>query len=291
MGGGFALSNYVGFFQLYLGSLIVGRVFGAVDLGFYARANTLKAMPTQYAAMVVTDVMVASLAALKSDPERMAAAYRKALALTALIGCPAGAFLFVAGPELIAIFYGPGWAGAELMLRALSLAAMVLPITTTTIWLFLATGQARAQFMMNVFLTIAVVGVFALGATFSRTAAEFVLVEAAVSATLLAGVNLLVSHRSAGLSLSATLKILVPIVAAAAAAALVTSALLDADGGVSEIRILLIDQLLSLGAKVGVFALFYGGGVLLALTKVNELGSTRMLLILAARRQASRLSL
>lgn len=214
IGGAFAVSNYVCYPQLYLGALVVGRVFSMADLGLYARANALKALPTQYAAMVVTDVMVASLAALKSDPDRMAAAYRKALGLTALVGCPAGAFLYVAAPELVALLYGPDWSGAAAMLQALSPAAVALPITTTTIWLFLAAGKARAQLVMNLALTAAVILIFTLGATFAPSAEAFVLVEGVTSAILLCGVSVVVSHRMLGLPLAPTALKVAPILMA-----------------------------------------------------------------------------
>ena len=45
-GGYLALSNYICYFQLYLGSILVGRVFGSVVLGNYMKAFGMKTMPT-----------------------------------------------------------------------------------------------------------------------------------------------------------------------------------------------------------------------------------------------------
>lgn len=206
VGGTIALSNYICYFQLYLGSILMGRLFGASDLGFYSKASAVKSMPTQYATMVVTDVMVASLSALKDDPARMAAAYRKALAMTAMIGCPAGAFLYVAAPEVVAILYGPQWQGSVPMLRAFSIAAATLPISTTTIWLFLATARARTQLLLNIALTLTVMSIFAAGLLFWDSATDLVTLESLISATLLLGANVVVSHRAAQISLGPTLR-------------------------------------------------------------------------------------
>lgn len=284
LGATFALSNYISFFQLYLGSLMVAKLFGAVDLGYYARANAVKVMPAQYATMVVTDVMVASLAALRADPDRMAAAYRKALGMTALVGCPAGAFIFAAAPELIGILYGPKWENAVPMLRAFGVAAVALPITTTTIWLFLATAQARTQLIMNAILTALIAIIFAVGAAVNRTATDFVLLESIVSATLLLGVNIIISHRAAGLPLSATLRVVLPIVAASKVAAATTILAVGAGGWLGEFWA----NITSAGIKAIVFTSTYACIMFLALILIPELVPIRNTLISAMGRQPPR---
>ncbi|WP_240648556.1 oligosaccharide flippase family protein [Variovorax beijingensis] len=213
-GAGFALSNYVCYFQLYLGGILAARCFGSLAMGNYQRAYGVKSMPTQYASMVVTDVMVSSLAALRSEPEKLALLYRKALIITSVIGCPAGAFLFSGGAEVIRLLYGPQWQGAARLLQWFALAAMTLPISTSTIWLFLAAGKAREQLWMNIGLTgISLVALLST-AKFARDLETLVLVESALFAGPYLAMNLFCSHRALGISLLLTVRSLIPILAA-----------------------------------------------------------------------------
>ncbi len=213
LGGTLALSNYVGYFQLYLGGIIVGHYFGGALLGNYQRAYGVKSMPTTYGTMLVTDVMVSSLAALYSDKQRFGEAYLKALRLTAFVGCPAGAALLPLSGEIIWILFGPRWTGVPPLLEWYTLAAVALPITTSTIWLFLASGNARQQLRMNVFLT-AISIFFMLGAAYyGRSVASIVAMESILFAGPYLLVNLVMSHRAVGLPLAPTIRVIAPLVA------------------------------------------------------------------------------
>ncbi len=210
-GGYLAISNFICYFQLYLGTILIGHLFGSAALGFYLKATGLKGLPTTYAAMVVTDVMVASLAAFQSDRERVGEAYRKALRLIAFVGCPAGAMLYPLASESVRLFYGNQWGAAVPLLEVMSVAALVLPITTTTIWLFLAAGKAKAQLMMNVILTLISLGIFYAAYVYVHTLEGFVICETLLFTLILPIINLVVSHRVVGISFVATVKVVLPI--------------------------------------------------------------------------------
>lgn len=220
VGGVLALSNYICYFQLYLVTIMAGYLFGATSLGYYLKATGLKALPTMYAAMVVTDVMVSALSALQAN-ERMAEdAYYKALRMIALVGCPAGAMLFPFADEAVRVFYGDQWDLAVPLLRWLALPAVMLPITTTTIWLFLAIGNPRPQLLMNVFLTTITFIYYGLVVKYVKTLEGLVIAESALFTLIVPVVNIMVSHRVAGLSVAATLRVIAPIIFISAVSAL-----------------------------------------------------------------------
>lgn len=210
-GGVLAVSNFVCYFQLYLGTILIGHLFGSAALGFYLKATGLKSLPTAYAAMVVTDVMVASLATLQGDTERLGEAYRKALRLIAFVGCPAGAMLYPLASESVQLFYGGQWDAAVPLLKVMAASALILPITTTTIWLFLAAGKAKSQLLMNVFLTVISLGIYywVYGRVFSLEG--LVICETLLFTLVLPIVNLVVSHRVVGISLAKTFNVIYPI--------------------------------------------------------------------------------
>lgn len=211
LGSCLAASNYVCYLQLYLSSILMGRVFGAASLGNYSKAVGLKSLPTMYATMVVTDVMVASLAALQMNKEKMGEAYRKALALTAFIGCPISALLLPMAPEAVRLLYGSQWDMAVPMLQWLALPAIMLPISTSTIWLFLAAGKGRDQLRMNILLSISIVVAYLFALLFVKTPVQFVGVEAFLFTVPFPAANILYSHRAVDLKVLDTVKILLPV--------------------------------------------------------------------------------
>lgn len=219
-GMGFALSNCICYFQLYLGGILVGRYFGGAALGNYQKAYSVKSMPTAYATMIVTDVMVSSLAALRNDRERMGAAYHKALRLIAFVGCPAGAMLYAIAPEVIRILFGSQWGAAVPLLEWYALAAAALPISTTTIWLFLAGRHVRLQLKINIILSALAIATLLLTVHFFGTVESVVAAESILFAGPYLIVNIIASHRAAGIKLMPTFKILVPIIMGSAAAVL-----------------------------------------------------------------------
>lgn len=211
-GGLYAASNYICYIQLYIATILIGHVFGSESLGYYLKATALKALPTMYAAMVVTDVMVSSLAVFQGDPNRMGAAYRKALRAIAFVGCPAGALLLPLAPDVVHLLYGEQWKAAVPILRWLSLSAVALPVTTTTIWLFLAAGKAKDQLIMNIGLSIIAAIAYAIAILRLDTLIHYVILEVVLFTLIYPGISLIVSHKSVGLSLRDTLKTICPII-------------------------------------------------------------------------------
>lgn len=219
-GGLYAASNYICYIQLYIATILIGHVFGSESLGYYLKATALKALPTMYAAMVVTDVMVSSLAVFQSDPDRMGAAYRKALRAIAFVGCPAGALLFPLASESVHFLYGNQWSGVVPMLKWLSLSAVALPITTTTIWLFLACGKAKSQLIMNVGLSIVSLMAYSAAMLLFDSIGQYIILEVALFTLIYPAVSLTISHKMARISLRKTMMTILPIIVVSLVAAL-----------------------------------------------------------------------
>lgn len=211
-GGGFAISNYVTYVQLYLPTILIGHLFGSQALGLYAKASALKAMPTMYAAIVITDVMVSSMSVFHGDVEKIGEIYRKALRVITFVGCPAGAMLLPLAPEAIRFLYGDQWGDAVPLLQLLALPAMLLPISTSVIWLFLSSGSARMQVIMNVWLSVLTAIVFWIAYRVVSNVSQMVVIEVILVSLAYPIVGLIASHRAVGISISRTISCVAPIV-------------------------------------------------------------------------------
>ena len=103
---GFGLVNY---FARNLDNLLIGRFWGAEQLGLYARAYQLLLLPIEQINAPITAVAVPVLSRLKDNPERYRSAYLRLLEKVALLTMPGMAFMIASSDLLVLIVLGPKW--------------------------------------------------------------------------------------------------------------------------------------------------------------------------------------
>jgi O-antigen/teichoic acid export membrane protein len=77
-----------------------------------------------------------------------------ALFKVALIACPLSAFLFPLSSEAVMFFYGKNWSSSVVLLEWMSIVGVMLPLSTSVIWLYISTGNYKHQLNINVLITI-----------------------------------------------------------------------------------------------------------------------------------------
>jgi O-antigen/teichoic acid export membrane protein len=137
---GFTIINY---FARNLDNLLIGRVWGAVQLGFYAKAYQLLLLPLDQVIEPVTSVAVPALSRLNDTPERYRQAYLRLLEKVAMVTMPLMAFMTVTADWIVRIVLGPQWGEAALIFSILGVAAIMQPVASTAGWLFVTQGRAR----------------------------------------------------------------------------------------------------------------------------------------------------
>jgi len=109
-GSGFTLARLANYAAVYGDQALTGRTLGAAALGFYGRAHSLMSAPAYAFGTVLDQVLFPAMAKVQHDHERLAAVYRRGVALIALLVLPASAALFLTAPELVRVVLGPRWA-------------------------------------------------------------------------------------------------------------------------------------------------------------------------------------
>lgn len=208
-GGLLALNGLLIYFARTLDSILIAKVWGAQQLGFYDRAYFLMLLPSFIATGVLTNLMVPSLSVFQNDLERFGSAYRRAVRLVAFTGCPMAVGLALTAPELVQLMYGKDWEPVVPMLAWLSIAGITQPIYNTTGWLFTAAGQAKKYFYLTVINAVVLAGTFIW-------AVQYGAIEVAMGYGLVMGLilwwpALWLSHTSAGLRMIDTVKSLMPV--------------------------------------------------------------------------------
>jgi PST family polysaccharide transporter len=118
-GGGYTAASFSNYLAGQGDNLVVGRWLGAEALGVYGRAYQLMAGPAVLFGNVLDRVLFPAMAQLQRHPEHLAEAYRRGVALIALVMLPASAVLVVLAPELVQVVLGPAWHEVVLPLQIL----------------------------------------------------------------------------------------------------------------------------------------------------------------------------
>jgi O-antigen/teichoic acid export membrane protein len=111
-GGGFTVARAANYLAVQGDNLVVGRYLGSEALGFFGRAHSLMAAPAYGFGAVLDQVLFPAMAKVQNQPSRLAAAYRRGVALIALLTLAPSAVLILLGPEFIQVVLGPHWAPA-----------------------------------------------------------------------------------------------------------------------------------------------------------------------------------
>ncbi len=115
-------SSLVGWFANNLDSLMVGKLFGAAELGYYNKAYSLYGYPLSILATPITSTLLPFLAPLQHDEKALDAKFTRVFRRLSFISALCTAVMHVCASEIILVMYGQTWAPAIPMLSILAFA-------------------------------------------------------------------------------------------------------------------------------------------------------------------------
>src|SRR5439155_14806 len=101
------VSTMAGFAARYWDNLLMAKLFGPGELGYYQLAYNLSELPSNQVGDHVGDVLLPAFARL--PPERRGPALGRALRLLGLVMFPLSIGLGAMGPTVVAAFLAPAW--------------------------------------------------------------------------------------------------------------------------------------------------------------------------------------
>ncbi len=137
---GFSIVNYV---ARNIDNLLIGKAWGAQQLGLYSKAYTLLLLPLRQINNPIGAVAVPSLSRVADDPERYRRAYLRMLEKITILTMPGTAFLIATSDWLVRLVLGPQWTEASRLFAILGVSALVQPVANTAGWLFVSQGRTR----------------------------------------------------------------------------------------------------------------------------------------------------
>ena len=121
-GSGFTITGLSNYLAFEADNFVVARSLGAMALGLYSRAFELMLVPAVAIGIILEKVLLATMARVQDDPERLRRAYRRTTAALAMAVLPASVVTAVLAPEIVRVLLGPQWGGAVAPLQVLAVA-------------------------------------------------------------------------------------------------------------------------------------------------------------------------
>lgn len=134
---GITTSNLGAWVNSNVDTAVIGRMFGAVILGYYNRAWTLVSNPTTLLVSLVQSALVPAFAQARSREDATATAFSAAWSAIWLVGLPVAAFVSMFALDIIQLLFGDRWipaAPALSILATLILLQSLIAVTSALLW-------------------------------------------------------------------------------------------------------------------------------------------------------------
>ncbi len=146
--------NCVNYFSRNFDNLLIGRMWGAQQLGLYSKAYQLLLLPIQQINNPISGVAIPVLSRLQMDPAQYSHYYHKAILAITLVGMPLVGFMFASADQLIEVVLGSQWTEAALIFRLLAPAAWIGTFNVATGWVYQTLGRTDRQLQWGVISSV-----------------------------------------------------------------------------------------------------------------------------------------
>jgi PST family polysaccharide transporter len=215
-GGTLTLNGLVMYLAYNFDKLLLGRVWGAEALGLYSRAYQLMTLSTDSLNSAVSQVAFPALARVQHDSELRRRYFIHGYRLFLTVAIPLAFVVALFAEDIISVLLGQQWLESAAILRVLTGTMLVIVMTSPLAWLLLSAGQTgRSLAMAAVIAPVTIVGCL-LGVSRGPMG-----VAAGFSTAMLCLLVplLFMGTRGVGVGVHDMRRVILPIVAAAAAGA------------------------------------------------------------------------
>jgi O-antigen/teichoic acid export membrane protein len=156
-------SQLLQFLMGNLDNILIGRFWGTIALGLYARAYQLLLLPVQQISVPLMTVATPTLSRLQAEPGQFRHYYCRAVNLMAFAILPMIAVLAALAHEAVFLLLGPSWSLAATIFQALALAGAIEPFMSSAQWIMIATGRTDRLFYWSLLSSSVIVLSFIIG--------------------------------------------------------------------------------------------------------------------------------
>lgn len=162
---GFSIINY---FSRNLDNLLIGKLLGEIQLGYYDKAYKLMLYPIQSLTHVITPILHPILSEYQNNRDYIYVKYTQILKLLSLIGIFLTMYCYFASEEIVIIMYGEQWIKSIHTFRILSLTIWVQMIMSSSGTIFQSLSETKYLFKAGYITTILNVSAIVIGLVLGR---------------------------------------------------------------------------------------------------------------------------
>lgn len=197
----------IGYINLNIDYLLIGRLLGTSALGIYTLAFNLMTFPLRKIAQMVTRVTFPAFSQRQHDNEALRDAYLKTIRYISLVTFPLLTGLGILADDFIRVIYTEKWAGAILPLQIMCIDGLARTISTTTGSIQYAKGRADIGFKWKIFTLFVIPPSVVIG---TRYGVAGVAVAVTAATLFLAPIIQIITNRLIELRMRTFLKALLP---------------------------------------------------------------------------------
>jgi O-antigen/teichoic acid export membrane protein len=157
---GFDLVTYL---HRNVDNILIGRVWGAQQLGLYNKAYELMMLPIRNIRWPLNKVAYPAMSKLQNDPALFRSYFIRYCSVVAFISMPIVAFFFVCSENIIRFLLGVHWLGAAELFGILALAGFIQPVASLRQTVIMSSGYAPRLFRWGLIESVVVVASFICG--------------------------------------------------------------------------------------------------------------------------------
>lgn len=147
-------------------SIVIGKYFSAVDLGYYNRAEMFKNLSSKNFATIITGVGFSALSRLQMNPVALSTAYRKLIHGTSYIIFFSMVALALMAEPIILTLLGSKWITAATYLQLLCFVGMFHPINSLNLNFLNVIGRSDLYLKLQLISQIFIIPIVLLGIHF-----------------------------------------------------------------------------------------------------------------------------
>ena len=131
-------------------TLLIGRLYGARELGFYNNADNTKQMPGGFLSSVLARVAFPMFSAAAHDKVKLRRGMQLSIRGMMLLNVPIMLGIAAVAEPLVRTLFGAQWLPAVPILRVLCVAGLLFPLHVVNLYVLMAQGHSHLMFRLEV---------------------------------------------------------------------------------------------------------------------------------------------
>ncbi|MDB4790217.1 lipopolysaccharide biosynthesis protein [Akkermansiaceae bacterium] len=136
--------DMLGIFFSRLDTLVIGRMFGPVSLGYYNRSKSFELLINRFAAESLRTVLFSGFSLISNDKTQAGKLYQRLLDIVAYLSVGLAGFFYITADEIVPILFSDKWIPSIPYLKVMLLAGYVAPVISIQVSILRAVGDGRS---------------------------------------------------------------------------------------------------------------------------------------------------